>query len=505
MAIGPNNVKLVNSMTRKTRRFIFYIFLFFFIIFASIIILYAQGYSFDWQKKSPIITGAFYLKSYPKDADIYIDNEYKGKTNRYIKRLFPEEYDIRISKPNYYSWQKTLEINPKLVTEAKNILLVKKDPLINQITDYNVKHFSFSNDKKKIIYLTDKAIKEIDPTKQQVADPGKIITYSQFALRLIDLDRGTDNQIYPGFLVKGVGFLSSLPDLKNLLEISWSNDNEKVLLSFINNSYYVLDFKNQLKIIDINNLVKVLSNYKIYNIENLLFHSYNSDKIYFYSKNNLYSIELNYSNPYESLLTPSPIISDILVYTISNNNILYIKYPDGDFYETNLDISSFKKIFDIPLLKPNQAIEIINDEMFIIDSTFYFFNPQTRTLEKIAIGVREFQFSHDNEKLFWRTKNEIGVIWLKPTFGQPLRKKYETEIVMKAFEEINQAVWCSKTNEHIIFVLEDNIKITELDGRDKRNTMNLILIENPKVFYNQWNENLYILSKERLFEINLDS
>ena len=178
-------------MTRKTRRIIFYIFLTFFIILAYVAVLYSQGYTFDWQKKSLVMTGAFYFKSHPKEADIYINNEYSGKTTKFIKRLTPEEYDIKISKPEYHDWQKTLEIESKLVTEAKDIILIRKNLLLNKITkDYNVKYFSLSNDKKKIVYLTDKAT-----------------NYSQLALRLIDLAERTDEQIYPApfFAKNGAG------------------------------------------------------------------------------------------------------------------------------------------------------------------------------------------------------------------------------------------------------------------------------------------------------------
>lgn len=476
-------------MTRKTRRFIFYTFIVLFIVLAIGVILYAQGYSFDWQKKSLIVTGAFYFQSHPKDADIYINNEYKGKTNKYIKRLFPGEYDVKISKPDYYDWQKTLEINSKVVTEAKNVLLVKKDPSINQVIDYNIRYFSFSNDNKKAIYLTDKATKEIDPTKQKIADPREIPTYSKFALRLLDLTNNADTQIN-----------SSIADLKNLSNLLWSNDDKKIILSFLNGDYYVLNL-DQVKPINFNDLIKSLSNYKIYNAENLSFHPRDSNKIYFYFENNLYSIELNFSNPYESVLISSPIVSDILVYTIFNDDILYIKYSDGAFYRTNLETSSFKKIFDIPLLEPNQTVKIISDEILVIDKVLYFFNSQTQTLEKITSGVEEIQFSSNNEKMLWKTKNEIGVIWFKADPKQPLREKYETEIAMKTFEEINQAVWHSKSNEHIIFTLGNDIKITELDNRDKRNTVNVLSIKNPKIFNNEWNKNIYILSEQKLFEV----
>ncbi len=468
-------------MTRKTRRLTFYIFLFLFIILALGIILYAQGYTFNLQKKSLVITGAFYLKSHPKEADIYINNEYKGKTNKFIKRLTSGEYNIKISKSNYYDWQKTLEITSKLVTEAKNILLIKKNPILNLTTHNPINYLSFSPDNKEIAYLTDKTIS------------------STPILCLIDLDENIDEQIYP---------LPSL-NLKNLLKISWSNDKEKLLLHFPNNNYYILDLKNQSKIINLNNLIYSLSNYKIYDVENLLFHPQNSNKIYFSFKNNLYFIELDKSDFYKSLISP-PIISDILTYAIYNNNILYIKRLSGNLYKTSFETSSFKKIFEIPLLMPEQTAKIINDEIFMIDNILYLFKPQTQVLEKIAGEVQEIHFSDNEEKLLWRTEDEIGVVWLTSESEQPLKKQYETEIIIRMPGKISQTVWYSKTNQHIIFVEENEIKIVELDNRKQRNITNILpqdnlnfSIEKPKILYSKWNEKLYILSKKQLFEIDM--
>lgn len=464
-------------MTHRTRRCIFYIFLFLFVVLASTIILYAQGYSFDWQKKSPIITGAFYFKSYPREADIYINNKYEGKTTKFIRRLPPGEYDIKISKQGYSDWQKTLAVKSKLVTEAQNIILVNKTLAPNLITDNNVGYLTFSPDKKKAIYLTD----------------------TQLTLRLIDLTNNTDIQIYPAIASKETGYTASLPSLNNLSDIFWSPNGERLILSFANNHYYILNLKNPIEIIDIYNLIKTLSNYKLYSIENLSFHPQNSDRIYFYFKNNLYFIEINNSSPNNSLMS-SPIVYNVQTYAIYNDKILYVD-TNGEFYKTNLDGSSFKKIFDIPVFKSEQSIAIINDEILAIDKNLYLFNSQAQVFDKIAENIEETVLSNDKKKILWRTKNEMGVVWLESEFGQVPRSRYETEIINTA-KDIGQAIWYAKTNQHIVFVTENEIKITELDNRDTRNTADIFTIQNPRVFYNEINDKFYILSNEKLYWMN---
>lgn len=446
---------------------------------ASGIILYAQGYSFDWQKKSPVITGAFYFKSYPKEADIYINNEYEGKTTKFIKRLPPGEYDIKISKQDYSDWQKTLAIKSKLVTEAQNIILVKKLSTPNLITDNNIRFLTFSPDKKKVIYLTSSLT---IPT-----------------LRLIDLANNTDIQIYPAIVSAETRYTASLPSLNNLSDIFWSSNREKLILSFANNHYYILNLKNPIEIIDIYNLIKNLSDYKIYSIENLSFHPQNSDKIYFNFKNDLYFIEINNSILNNSLIS-SPIVYNVLTYAIYNDKILYVN-TGGEFYKTSLDGLSFKKIFDIPVFNSEQSIAIINDEILAIDRNLYLLNSQAQVFDKISENIEEIVLSGDKKKILWRTHNEIGIMWLEPELGQVPRSRYETEII-KTAKDISQAIWYTKTNQHVIVVAENEIEITELDNRNARNTADIIMIQNPRVFYNEINDTFYILSNEKLYWVN---
>lgn len=434
-------------MTKKTRRFIFYTFFVLFVTVALVIIFYAQGFDFDWQNKTLFKGGAFYFKSYPKDADIYIDNQYQGRTNKFIKRLLPKEYSVKISKSNYQDWQKTMEVKSKLVTQAKNVLLIKNNLPLNLVTKNDVKYFSFSSDNKRVIYLT-------GPT---------------LALHLIDIINNTDSQIY------------TVPELNKLANVLWSPDEEKILLSFSGDKYYFLSIKNPLEIINFNNLINTLSGYKIYTIENPEFHPQNSNQIYFHSKNKVYYVNLNSSNPSSSIISPA-IISDASTYAIHNNEILYLRYSNGEFYKTNLDGSSFKKILDIPFFKSGQAITIINERILIVDNDLYFFDSQTQVLKKIAENVIKTDFSKDEKKLLWETKNEIGVIWLDDDPEPPLRKKYTNEIIVKTSKEIKQATWYKKTDQHIIFVVGDEINIIELDGRDKETQLKLLQLTIQKFF-----------------------
>ncbi len=477
-------------MSKRTRRIIFYIFLFFFLVLAIVTILYALGYTLDWQNKSLVITGAFYFKSSPKGADVVINGKDYNKTNRFIKRILPNKYSIDLSIPGYNNWHKTLNVWPGLVTEAKHILLIPKNLEPKQVTDYSVRKFYISAHGKRAIYLTDEAEEKTTSS----------LTYSRLALRLIDFSTKIDNQVYPSLIDdNGISFL--FPDLSALSNVLWSLDNKKVILTFLDNNCYILDLEQENKIINFRNMVYPLltkqTDNPSYIISNLNFHPEDPNKIYFLTDNTIYLINVS-----EKKLVK--VISDVLTYVIDENKILYLSQSNGSLFQTNFEVSFFEEIFEFPVFKIKEKINIINNRLAIIDDKLYFFEPETKIFRKIGDQVEQIAFSENKEKLFWRTPNKIKVIWLEQDLEQPIRERYNIELILESLDNINQAVWLYKTNRHIIFTTEDEVRITELDGRGTRNTIDIGSFEQPQLFFNEFNDYLYILSQKTLYKINMD-
>jgi len=147
-------------MTQKTRKFLFLIFSTIFIFAAPTIILYFQGYRFDFEKKSLTQTGGLFLKIIPKQAEIYLDDNLVKKTDfffgsAFIENLLPKKYHIEIKKEGYFSWKKDLEIKEKEVTEVKNIVLFPVNTNFNKLLQVKLSEnqiFQYSPDGKKIIF-----------------------------------------------------------------------------------------------------------------------------------------------------------------------------------------------------------------------------------------------------------------------------------------------------------------------------------------------------------------
>lgn len=147
-------------MTKKRRRFIFWIFVALFIIASIAIILYAQGWRFDLNSLKLTRTGGIFIKTSTSEAKIYINDRYIGSTSgilnytKLIDDLIPKNYNIFIYKEGYYPWNKAVEVKNGLVTELFYVILfpleIKKDK-IAELPMQNVYNFSIDNQNIKII------------------------------------------------------------------------------------------------------------------------------------------------------------------------------------------------------------------------------------------------------------------------------------------------------------------------------------------------------------------
>ena len=147
-------------MTKKTRKILFFGCAILFVLFAPLAIIYSQGYriNFSPEEGEKIITqtGGLFLKIQPRQAKVYIDGKLKENTDFFfgsllVENLLPGKYAIEVRKEEYSSWQKTLEIKEKTVTEAKDIVLFPENPGIETLAE-NIQDFWFSPDQKKLIF-----------------------------------------------------------------------------------------------------------------------------------------------------------------------------------------------------------------------------------------------------------------------------------------------------------------------------------------------------------------
>ena len=146
-------------MTKRRRTILFLLLVMVFFLSAPTVILYSQGYRIDIDQKRVTQTGAFFLKVKPNSAHVQINGETVKKTDFLfgsilIKNFLPKIYTIEISREGYYTWQKTLEIRARQVTDAKHVILFPQNIELRETTVdiENIELEELSPDKRKIAF-----------------------------------------------------------------------------------------------------------------------------------------------------------------------------------------------------------------------------------------------------------------------------------------------------------------------------------------------------------------
>lgn len=394
-----------------------------FLLIAPSIVLYSQGYRIDFENKKITQTGGLFLKISPKQADIYLNGKLSRKTDFFfgsalIENLLPKKYKLEIKKTGYQSWEKTLEVTKKEVTEAKNVILLPEDLNLNSLSK-GVKNFWLSPDEKKL------ALEELDE--------------AGWSLKLYDLDKNVKSH-----LISEGNIYSKGADLLNL---EFSKDSKEIYLNVA-----------------------------------------------------IKEAEKNFTLKLDK--TP-PTLTERKIATTSEN-IIASKTIDNDaFY---LDKSGYilreeetitEKPF--PIQKETEyLLEVFANFIFLKEGeNLYLLNPESKSFEKFFSGIKDLKLSPDSKTLVYLSDNEIWLLFLKDEFDQPQRKAGEKLFLMRLSEKINDIFWLN--NHYLIFVSGDQIKITETDNRDKINIVDIVEIKNPRIFWNQLDKKIYLLSEENLY------
>ncbi|MCD6283923.1 PEGA domain-containing protein [bacterium] len=199
-----------------------------------------------------------------------------------------------------------------------------------------------------------------------------------------------------------------------------------------------------------------------------------------------------------------------LGYTLSNDYVLYIKKIDrilykiklndfirNEFSETQINIS--------PLPESEYKIYASAKNIAVLDKngTLYIFDKPKRKFNVLAKNVKGLEFSEDEEKLLYFTNSEIWVYYLKNGSNFPFLKKGEKQLITRVSKTIKKAIWYPLTNYHIIFKVNGNLKIIELDSDYPRNNINLF--SNVEDFsYSKSDKKLYFIKNNILFRIKLN-
>lgn len=354
-------------MTRKTRKILFFVFFFIFLLSAPLIILYYQGYRFDLEKKSLTQTGGLFLKVIPKQSEIYINGKLVKKTDFFfgstlIENLLPKKYKIRVEKSGYFPWEKDLEIKEKEVTEAKNIILFPQNPNF-QIILKDIKNLWFSPDGKKIILLE----------KNEMG----------WALKLFDLEKNLKSHLIGEKEIYSKGV--------DLLNLNWSQDSKEIYLD--------VGAKEQNKnfVLNLEKIPPVLTEKEVTTTaENIVTsQTFNGDNYYLDNFGNLYKNEEKLSEKPFPVKTETEYKLSVFPEKVflREEKTLYLFNPDSKIFE-----KFFEGINDLKISPDGKKIVYFSDsEIWVLFLKEKLDPPPKKAGEKILLA----RFSEKIENVSW--------------------------------------------------------------------------------------------------------
>ncbi|MDD5290909.1 MAG: PEGA domain-containing protein [Patescibacteria group bacterium] len=444
-------------MTLKIRRILFFLFVIIFFIVTPWLSFYAAGYKIklSWPPdfRQPLQkTGMFIFDTSPRGAKIFIDNKpsqlflqkYFNKERSYIKtpakikNILPGEYDIRLELPGYWPWEKKLKVEPGQATYAEDVYLFKKDlPL--QITSFIPEEKNFSR----------LPIRKIEPS----FDKRYFFVLNEEKINIIEAG-GNDVFSLPLSSIK-TRFEPGSPAI-------WSPDSTKIIAGRV-----ALDLKNGNKITYLDNFLGGQADNFKWGID--------SNLLYYQSGSSIGYLDLAAGS--KKILGSGENYYD---YLVKNDNIFFISGTGKTLKLKGISLKNGEPIKDISLpfssayrlINPGHNLinlyDNIHQLLYLIDP-FAAINP----LREVVNNIKYSEWL-DNNRLLYANDFEIWIFDMD-TSGSVLGTAGK-KILVRISEPITNVLWHPSKN-YIIYSTDKTINTIELDERGKRNTTELIKVD----------------------------
>jgi hypothetical protein len=477
-------------MEKFKRTLFFWSLVLIFFIITPILVLEARGYRFDWHRGVFVYSGTISFKVNPQNitATLNDKSDEKAKLNRInssfnLSGLLPADYELKVSAPDFYHWNKKIDVHSGVSSEFWNIVLTRKNY-------------------EKSLYENARGIDKffLSPKNQFLAftasgDQGLLV-------KKLDLDTELVSNEY---VLNGWKFI-----LDNKKEnIEWSPDENYISVPVEKNSsseknfsseenesqfaYFIVDF-NENSTLNLNDFFQKKE------ITYVRWDPKEKGYLFFLEGTTLFRGNIKDSANITQIAT------DVSAYDLSYNAVYFVETPNNLLFKTSLDGKDEKtQITNNFPDANNPKIEriIVYDESRIAfldkNQNLFAYNDGEHKEYFRLLGNRilSMHFSNDGKKLLFYSNNEISVYYTRDWTVQPIRNENDLNNITRYSENLRNVQWY-KDYEHIIFSAGKYTKIVELDARDHRNCLDLISteLETPFVIHNNGLEKLFFTDQK---------
>lgn len=183
-------------------------------------------------------------------------------------------------------------------------------------------------------------------------------------------------------------------------------------------------------------------------------------------------------NLLETSSVSSKIVAKNVKYFADNAGLIY--FVDGNGFLARLD--PVKNNIDT-LGRPgffmgDKAFEFVFSpvgDLLVVDSAGggYLLDSKS-VLTVLGGGIINAYFDRDGAKLLLYKEHEVEVLWMIDNIQQPFQARGTKETILKVDSSVLDARWYFEDSAHIFVRTQEGIFVTELDGRNGRNTLEVV-------------------------------
>lgn len=438
-------------MNKRSRTLLFILLVIVFLFVGPGMIMYSQGYRFDFSKMKYLETGGIYVKTNPGDADVSIDNDYKNRTSGFsrdvlVQNLLPGNHSVKIEKEGYYSWEKTLEVKEKTVSEAKYVILFSKEnPFVS--IDSDIKNFYPFPDGNRFILLT---------------VSNELFSYDS---EKNELKRLFNNKQTP----------------YNISDIVFSPSGKMAYIKTESGLHYLVNLENPAL-----SLIKNFSS----KTKDIFFDPDDEGSFYYQSNNQIFKVnveKMTGTSLFKKEKVDAFTIADGYLYSLENGGII----------RTNILLNASETITVEPFkTNANSQYKLVSmeNELLLIENgkTVYLLNKETKSFDKKIEAASEIRYTPFYDRVLFASDDEFYLLLLKDAETPFFKQAYSVISISKLSGKINDIKWLN--GDYFVYTLNGQLNISEIDNRDKINSFNLNK-NSSKIFFNGNTKKLFILNQ----------
>lgn len=456
------------------RKIVMWLFILTFLIITPLTILYTSGWRYNWKKGSVEQTGVLMIDVQPRSSKISVNNELLKQlfpfSEFHLDNLLPGEYNIKVEKENYHSWEKNVEVKENISSFINKVILFKNinPEIVNNLNITDA--FSFENNNSILFTIRNNDYEEL--WAFNIEDEEESLLY-----RLINPEENINTFT------------------KN--KFQWSANNNLLLFNDSKHNL-IFDLENSNKITDLNNI-------NVSKIEKIHWSKTDNNIIYYIDeKNNLN--EFNIDSQIDNILFNS-IENEITDFLVSNDDLYYLSSDDEYVYFFRYNARDNENEIILHLALENYKLKQYSENSWLINndrkSYSYFFQFISPKLYFQELNTNDLVYSSGNNKITYTNNNTFELFTFENFQSTENRGE---NFLLSRYSSLPKNLKWFKNNEYVFYSLDNEIKVIELDGRgNNRNIhdlhMNQSEIKTISLDIN--NENLYFLTSDGIYKLGL--